>query len=131
MPHRGRSTSKVATLSPARTRGEHAVSTPHEPNASDRPVADEQSGKRTYFGRQGSPEITVAFPFAKVEVTRSDEALRTSIVAALQSVDALAEQIIALARASTDADRDAVVTAVHEVRAELDAVLTETATVDR
>lgn len=101
-----------------------------EPTAAAPPElpAEDGAGRRTYFGRQGSPEITVAFPFAKVEVTKADDALRPFMVATVQALDVLAEQVHELARAGSKAERAAVADAIAALRTDLDDLITQAAT---
>jgi hypothetical protein len=94
---------------------------PTEPNE-DRPRV-----RQTYFGRQGSPEVTIAFPFSKVEVTKADDAMRSALLATVRSLDALAEQVGELAGASSDKSRSRVESSVKKVRGELSELLTRLA----
>ena len=81
---------------------------------------DETSvARRTYFGRNGSPEITVAFPFSKVEVSRSDEEARAGALAALDAVASLIQIVEALAAASTADERRNVGRDLQQLRTDL------------
>ena len=79
----------------------------------------------TYMGRNGSPEITIAFPFSKVEVARGDESLRASVLAAFEAIDSLAEQIALLARAESKRERLEIAGAIDVLRAQVAQVVTE------
>ena len=79
--------------------------------------------RRTYFGRNGSPEVTVAFPFSKVEVSRNDDEARAAALAALEAIASVAEMVEALAGAANAADRQRVGRDAQQLRADLNEIV--------
>lgn len=71
-----------------------------EPDTPD--PAEPPTGDRIYYGRNGSPTVTVALPFSKIEVTE-DADLRSAVVEVIGLVRRLAD---ASSRSRADAKAD-------------------------